>query len=167
MCIAWIDTYSSSKNFALQLTLNFFCKLPYLYVLNLYKNFPGNCLTQNKCTYLCVNTASNSVWMLQGTCMALLGGLLISEDNEDYLPTIIKIPILPLLKFLEPLESDSGFRGTSTCSSSERRHSSFTDPKLVRSSYKLSSDTQHEAIDIMSCTASEVVSENSSHSAVG
>ena len=89
---------------------------------------------------------------------------MISEDDEDYLPTIIKIPISPLLKFLEPLENDSGFRGTSTCSSIERRHSSFTDPKLVRPSY---TDTQHESIDTMSCTASEVVSENSSHSAVG
>ena len=107
--------------------------------------------------------------LLQGTCLALLGGLLISEDNEDYLPIIIKIPISPLLKFLEPLENDSGFRGTSTCSSSERRHSSFNDPKLVRPS-KLNSDTQHETTDTLSCAASftsEVVSEGSSRSAVG
>lgn len=82
----------------------------------------------------------------------------------------MKIPVSPLLKFLEPLENDSGFRGTSTCSSSERRHSSFNDPRLIRAS-KLSSDNQHElTADTLSCTASftsEVVSEGSSRSAVG
>jgi len=94
---------------------------------------------------------------------------LIDEDNEDYIPTIVKIPVLPLLKFLEPLENDSGFRGTSTCSSFEGRHSSFNDPKVVRH-YKLSSDNQHEVTDASSRTASftsEVVSESSSHSAIG
>ena len=94
---------------------------------------------------------------------------MISEENEYYLPLIIKIPILPLLKFLEPLENDSGFRGTSTCSSSERQPSSFNDPKRVRHS-KLSSDAQHEITDSLSYTASftsEVVSEGSSQSAVG
>lgn len=107
--------------------------------------------------------------MLQGTCLALLEGLLNGEENEDYLPTIVKIPVSPLLKFLEPLENDSGFRGTSTCSSSERRHSSFNDPKLVRHS-KVISDNQHEIADTLSCTASftsEIVNERYSHSAMG
>jgi len=63
----------------------------------------------------------------------LLGGLL--EDDEDYLPTIIKIPVSPLLKFLESSENDSGFRGTRTTHSSiDGQHSgSFGDGKRVRS----------------------------------
>lgn len=85
--------------------------------------------------------------------MALLEGLLIGEENDDYLPTIVKMPVSPLLKFLEPLENDSGFRGTSTCSSYEGRQSSFNDAKVVRLS-KFSLDNHLEMTDSSSCTAS-------------
>ena len=51
----------------------------------------------------------------QGTCLSLLNQLLVSEDDNDYLRTIIKIPTAPLLQYLEPRplqgagqEDDSG-----------------------------------------------------------
>ena len=49
----------------------------------------------------------------QGTCLTLLNGLLVSEDDSDFLRTIIRIPSKPLLHYLEPTgdvtsESDSG-----------------------------------------------------------
>ena len=43
----------------------------------------------------------------QGTCLMLLNGLLVSDDNNDYLRTIAKLPCDPLLTFLEPCENES------------------------------------------------------------
>lgn len=50
----------------------------------------------------------------QGTCLSLINGLLVSEDDSDFLRTIIRIPSKPLLCYLEPAgdlvsESDSGY----------------------------------------------------------
>ena len=42
----------------------------------------------------------------QDTCLSLLNSLLVSEDDNDYLRTIIRIPPEPLLSYLEPYESD-------------------------------------------------------------
>ena len=52
---------------------------------------------------------------MQGTCLSLLNGLLVSEDDSDFLRTIVRIPSKPLLQYLEPIigdgvsESDSGY----------------------------------------------------------
>lgn len=54
------------------------------------------------------------VFSPQGTCLSLLNGLLLSEDDSDFLRTIVRIPSKPLLHYLEPImgdvasESDSG-----------------------------------------------------------
>lgn len=49
----------------------------------------------------------------QGTCLSLLNSLLVSEDDNNYLRTIIRIPTKPLLLYLESYdlsgESDSGY----------------------------------------------------------
>ena len=53
--------------------------------------------------------------LMQGTCLSLLNGLLVSEDDSDFLRTIVRIPSKPLLQYLEPIigdgvsESDSGY----------------------------------------------------------
>ncbi len=51
----------------------------------------------------------------QGTCLSLLNSLLVSEDDTDFLRTIIRIPTDPLLLYLEPCEppdGDTSRRGT-------------------------------------------------------
>lgn len=48
-----------------------------------------------------------SVTTSQGTCLMLLNSLIISDDNNDYLRTIAKLPCDPLLTFLEPSENES------------------------------------------------------------
>ena len=59
----------------------------------------------------------------------LLNSLLISDDDNDYLRTIVRIPSDPLLAFLEPSESDidSGFDNQRDISISITTHSSSDD----------------------------------------
>lgn len=70
--------------------------------------------------------------MPQGTCLVLLNSLLISDDDNDYLRTIVRIPSEPLLAFLEPTEGqhsdvDSGFDTQRDLSLSVTTHSSSDD----------------------------------------
>ena len=68
----------------------------------------------------------------QGTCLSLLNGLLVSEDDNDYLRTIIRIPSGPLLSYLEPYESDidSGFEN-------QRRDTSISGTTRSSSDYQV------------------------------
>ena len=72
----------------------------------------------------------------QGTCLFLLNSLLVSEDDNDYLRTIIRIPTKPLLLYLEPHdpsgESDSGYdnRNRDTSVSTTTRSSSDAQESL-------------------------------------
>lgn len=52
------------------------------------------------CQLSCVSCPS------QGTCLMLLNSFLVSDDDNDHLRTIVRIPCEPLLAFLEPSESD-------------------------------------------------------------
>ncbi|XP_065910773.1 uncharacterized protein [Dysidea avara] len=101
---------------------------------------------------------------LPGTCLVLLGGLLMGDDDEDYLPTIIKIPVSPLLKFLESSENDSGFRGTHTTHSSMdgQHNGSFGDGKRVRSASPDNADPSRTA-----SFSSGTVSDSDSSRSVG
>ncbi|KAL5502441.1 hypothetical protein EMCRGX_G009214 [Ephydatia muelleri] len=58
-----------------------------------------------------------------GMCLSILNSLLVNEDDNDYLKTIIRIPTQPLLAYLEPLggesDGDSGVDNTRLCSSSD------------------------------------------------
>ena len=60
---------------------------------------------------------------IQGTCLFILNSLLVNEDDNDYLKTIIRIPTQPLLAYLEPpggeSDGDSGVDNTRLCSSSD------------------------------------------------
>ena len=52
---------------------------------------------------------------IQGTCLSILNSLLVNEDNNDYLKTIIRIPTQPLT-YLDPPggESDGDSRVDNT-----------------------------------------------------
>eukprot|EP00731_Ephydatia_muelleri_P039088 Em1092g1a len=58
-----------------------------------------------------------------GTCLSILNSLLVTEDDNDYLKTIIRIPTQPLLAYLEPpggeSDWDSGVDNTRLRSSSD------------------------------------------------
>ncbi|KAL5463285.1 hypothetical protein EMCRGX_G032175 [Ephydatia muelleri] len=58
-----------------------------------------------------------------GTCLSILNTLLVTEDDNDYLKTIIRIPTQPLLAYLEPpggeSDWDSGVDNTRLHSSSD------------------------------------------------
>eukprot|EP00731_Ephydatia_muelleri_P006237 Em0003g485a len=58
-----------------------------------------------------------------GMCLSILNSLLVNEDDNDYLKTIIRIPTQPLLAYLEPLggesDGDCGVDNTRLCSSSD------------------------------------------------
>ena len=60
---------------------------------------------------------------IQGTCLSILNSLLVNEDDNDYLKTIIRIPTQPLLAYLEPpggeSDGDSGVDNTRLRSSSD------------------------------------------------
>lgn len=70
--------------------------------------------------------------------MSLLNNLLISEDDNDYLRTIIRIPTSPLLQYLETCdlgEEDSGYehnthRHRDTTLSVETRYPQLAVPHL-------------------------------------
>ena len=88
----------------------------------------------------------------------------MGDDDEDYLPTIIKIPVSPLLKFLESSENDSGFRGTHTTHSSMdgQHNGSFGDGKRVRSASPDNADPSRTA-----SFSSGTVSDSDSSRSVG
>ena len=60
---------------------------------------------------------------IQGTYLSILNSLLVNEDDNDYLKTIIRIPTQPLLAYLEPpggeSDGDSGVDNTRLRSSSD------------------------------------------------
>ena len=60
---------------------------------------------------------------IQGTCLSILNSLLVNEDDNDYLKTIIRISTQPLLTYLEPSggesDGDSGVDSTRLRSSSD------------------------------------------------
>ena len=60
---------------------------------------------------------------IQGTCLSILNSLLVNEDDNDYLKTIIRIPTQPLLAYFEPpggeSDGDSGVDNTRLRSSSD------------------------------------------------
>ena len=54
--------------------------------------------------------------------MSLLNQLLVSEDDNDYLRTIIKIPTAPLLQYLEARQQEgAGQEEDSGCENNSRR----------------------------------------------
>ena len=74
--------------------------------------------------FIISNILSLSLSVSQGTCLSLLNSLLISEDDNDHLQKIIRVPSEPLLMYLEPYEMS----GSDADSGIGSRHLSRTTP---------------------------------------